>query len=113
MLHFILKILSLLKIEKTQTSRQHHVCAARLGLPLFSLFSSAIRWNLSFSIETYFVLTFFPVRRSMATLTGDCTGRIIYTREELDTWAQGCPDSERSVVQRGCLQGVLQNTQEI
>jgi hypothetical protein len=86
MLHFILKILSLLKIEKTQTSRQHHVCAACLGLPLFSLFSSAIRWNLSFSIETYFVLTFFPVRRSMATLTGDCTGRIIYTREELNTW---------------------------
>lgn len=30
--------------------------AARLGLPSFL---SAIRWNLSFSIETYFVITLF------------------------------------------------------
>ncbi len=72
--NFILKMLSLFKIDRTQTRRQHHVCAEQSRILVQH--RDVFRYN------------FILVRRSQATLMGDCTGRIIYTREELDTWVR-------------------------
>ncbi len=72
--NFILKMLSLFKIDRTQTRRQHHVCAEQSRILVQH--RDVFRYN------------FILVRRSMATLMGACTGRIIYTREELDTWVR-------------------------
>jgi hypothetical protein len=86
--NFILKMLSLFKIDRTQTRRQHHVSAEQSS-PSWIAFVLK-RHSLEFVVQhrNVFRYNFILVRRSQATLMGDCTGRIIYTREELDTWVR-------------------------
>ena len=86
--NFILKMLSLFKIDRTQTRRQHHVSAEQSS-PSWIAFVLK-RHSLEFVVQhrNVFRYNFILVRRSMATLMGACTGRIIYTREELDTWVR-------------------------
>ena len=86
--NFILKMLSLFKTDRTQTRRQHHVSAEQSS-PSWIAFVLK-RHSLEFVVQhrNVFRYNFILVRRSQATLMGDCTGRIIYTREELDTWVR-------------------------
>ena len=98
--NFILKMLSLFKIDRTQRSRQHHVCAKQSS-PSWIAFVLK-RHSLEFVVQhrNVFRYNFILVRRSMATLMGDCTGRIIYTREELDTWVR---EHKAALIQSGRL----------
>ena len=98
--NFILKMLSLFKTDRTQTRRQHHVSAEQSS-PSWIAFVLK-RHSLEFVVQhrNVFRYNFILVRRSQATLMGDCTGRIIYTREELDTWVR---EHKAALIQSGRL----------
>ena len=57
--NFILKMLSLFKIDRTQSRRQHHVCAEQSSPSWIAFVLKRHSLEFSFSIETYFVITLF------------------------------------------------------